>query len=365
MGTSTVRTALLTALVIAGALAAFPAPASAAPRVLVYDMDVAAEPAIQGPGLPVSIAVHVGFGGACCYFVYARDVQVEIIPSPGLNITGGSRSQHLASPGLEPGRVAAEPGGGLTWMSAAWQVTASSLGRFPATVRLTGLNDAGELLNYTASANITVVSGAAISSPILPHRPVVGRETVVMANVSTARGVRLVKLFLCGAGGSWTGLNMTDQGEGLYSATLPAVGSSRAYTYYMESLDSYNETFRTGNYTLEVKDPGNIAAVSGGATVAVTAGSLGGMAAMLHAGSRRKRALGQRGIFVVGGTGMETAVRERERTKDRQAALTAARRRLMLILVAVAVILLIVSLLAGQLEMVVRHTTNPGALVWP
>jgi large subunit ribosomal protein L18 len=55
----------------------------------------------------------------------------------------------------------------------------------------------------------------------------------------------------------------------------------------MESVDRANESFRTGEYFIKIRDPAKITSISQGATIAVTAGSLGGMVLILYLGSRR------------------------------------------------------------------------------
>jgi hypothetical protein len=357
---------LLATLVLAGLLAALAPIASAAPKLIVYDVQVSAEPAIQGPDLPIVIKANVGSGGACCYVVYGTQLKAEILLAGNLSLTDGERSQSLTSPGFEKGTVAAQPGGGLTWIEARWEISASSLGRFEVPVRVTGTNDAGDSLNVTSSTNITIASGAAISSPILPHRPVVGKDTPILANVSSRKGVCSVQLYLSRDGSSWTKVPMKPVSGDIYSATIPAVSSEGSYNYYMESVDMNNESFRTGNYTLDFKDPVKITSISEGASVLVTAGSLIGMVIIIYFGSRKTSVFRGRGIFLVGDARMEAAIREREMMKDAQKRLVAMRWRVLAALAVITIVLFIISILTGQLESVVRHTTNPTeALIWP
>ena len=356
---------LLALLVMAGLLTAMAPLASAAPKLIVYDVQVSAEPSIQGPDLPIVIKANVGAGGACCYVVYGQELKAEILLFDNMSLLDGAASQYLTSPGFEKGTVAAQPGGGLTWISTRWEVSAPSLGRHEVAVRVTGTNDAGDRLNVMSYINITIASGAAISAPILPHRPVVGRQTPILANVSSRKGVSSVNLFLGHDGGRWTKVPMAPVSGDLYSATIPAVSSEGKYTYYMESVDTTNESFRTSNYTLDFKDPDRIIAISEGASVFVTAGSLAGMVIIIYFGTRKPSSFRGKGIFVVGDARMEAALRERESMRETQKRMVAARWKVLAALAIITAVLLIVSVATGQLQSVVRHTTNPSeALIW-
>jgi hypothetical protein len=365
MAMKRVAATLLATLVLVGLLAAIAPVASAAPKLIVYDVQVSAEPAIQGPDLPIVIRANVGSGGACCYVVYGMELKAEILLTGNLSLTDGERSQHLTSPGFEKGTVAAQPGGGLTWIMARWEISAPALGRYEVAVRVSGTNDAGDKLNVTSSINITIASGAAISAPILPHRPVVGKQTPILANVSSRKGVSSVQLFLTRDGGTWTKLPMTLVGGDLYSATIPAVSSEATFRYYMESVDTSNDSFRTGNYTLDYKDPVRIAGISDGASVLVTAGSIIGMVLILYFGSRKVSVFRGKGIFLVGDARMEAALRDRESMKEVQKRMVAIRWRVLAALAVMTLVLFIISVLTGQLQSVVRHTTNPSeAIIW-
>ena len=356
---------LLPMLLMAGLLMVIAPFSSAAPKLLVYDMQVSADPAIQGPDLPIVIKANAGSGGACCYVVYGQELKAEVLLPGNLSLRDGERTQYLTSPGFEKGTVAAQPGGGLTWITARWEISAPSYGRFEISVRVTGTNDAGDRLNVTSSTNITIASGAAISSPILPHRPVVGRETPILVNVSSRKGVSSVKLFLTRDDRTWTDVPMTLVGGDLYSATIPPESSEGSYRYYMESVDTSNDSFRTGNYTLDYTDPVKIAGISEGASVLVTAGSLTGMVLILYFGSRKASVFRGKGIFLVGDARMEAALRERESMKDAQKRMVAIRWRVLAALAVITLVLFIVAVLTGQLQSVVRHTTDPSeAFIW-
>ncbi len=361
---------LLTVLLLAGLLLAAAPLASAAPKLIVYEVQVTADPAVQGPELPMTVRANVGSGGACCYVVYGQKLQASIsLPENFtlVNEKGNEANQSLTSPGFEVGTVAAQPGGGLTWIMAKWFiVTGPGYGTFQINVTVTGTNDAGDSLRETSSINVTIASGAAISSPILPHRPVVGRETPILVNVSSRKGVSSVNLYLSPDNRTWTRYPMKNIQGDLYSCTIPAVASERTYRYYMESVDKANDTFRTGEYSLEYKDPQKIAGISGGAAVLVTAGSLVGMVLIIYLGSREVSTFRTKGLFLVGDARMEAALREREQMKSFQARMVAVRWKLLAALAVVTLVLFIISLLTGQLESVIRHTTNPSeALIWP
>lgn len=365
MAMKRVAATLLATLVLAGLLTAMAPLASAAPKLMIYDVQVSAEPAVQGPDLPIVIKANVGSGGACCYVVYGQELKAEILLAGNLSLLDGERSQYLTSPGFEKGTVAAQPGGGLTWIAARWEISAPALGKYEVAVRVTGTNDAGDKLNVSSSANITIASGAAISAPMLPHRPVVGRQTTILANVSSRKGVSSVNLFYARDGGGWTRAPMGLVSGDLYSATIPAVSSEGKYAYYLESVDTSNESFRTGNYTLEFKDPARISAISEGASILVTAGSLAAMVIVVFIGTRKASVFRGRGIFVIGDSKMEAAIRERELMRDAQKRMVATRWKVLAALAIITIVLLIVSVATGQLQSVVRHTTNPSeALIW-
>jgi len=361
---------LLTVLLLGCLLLALVPAASAAPKLIVYEVQVSADPDVQGPELPMTIRANVGSGGACCYVVYGQKLQASISLPDNFTLVGdkgNEANQSLTSPGFEVGTVAAQPGGGLTWITAKWFiVTGPGYGTFQINVTVTGTNDAGDSLRETSSINVTIASGAAISSPVLPHRPVVGKDTPILVNVSSRKGVSSVNLYLSPDNRTWTKYQMSNVQGDLYSATVPAVGSERSYKYYMESVDLANESFRTGNYTLDFKDPARISSISSGAAVLVTGGSLLGMALIVYFGSRRASAFRSKGLFLVGDAKMEAALREREQMKSFQARMVATRWKLLAALAVVTLVLFIISLLTGQLEAVIRHTTNPSeALIWP
>ena len=360
---------LLSMLLFAGIATAILPFAAAAPKLVVYEVVVSADPPIQGPELPVVVKANAGSGGACCYVVYGQNLKASISLPEGFTLDPGMGdwNQSLTSPGFEPGTVAAQPGGGLTWIALKWYVTtAPRLGRFTINVTVTGTNDGGDNLRMTSSVEVTVASGAAISSPVLPHRPVVGKQTPILANVASRKGVRTVDLYTSPDNRTWTRHPMAPVGGDLYSATLPAFSSERALKYYMESVDNANESFRTSLYTLEFKDPQKITAISEGAAALVTAGSLVGMVLILYFGSRKVSSFRSRGIFLVGDARMESALRERDDMRERQKRLAAARWKLLAALAAITLVLLIISVLTGQLQSVIRHTTNPSeALIWP
>jgi len=361
---------LLTVLLLAGMLLALAPIASAAPKLVVYEVQVSADPPIQGPELPMTIKANVGSGGACCYVVYGQKLKASISLPDNFTLVdekGNEADQPLTSPGFETGTVAAQPGGGLTWIMAKWYiVTGPRIGTFQINITVTGTNDAGDSLRETSSINVTLASGAAISSPILPHRPVVGRDMPILVNVSSRKGVSSVNLYLSPDNRTWTRYPMSNIEGDLYSCTVPAVSSEMTYRYYMESVDNANDSFRTGGYTLEFKDPQKIAGISGGAAALVTAGSLVGMALIIYFGSRRVTSFRSKGIFLVGDARMEAALREREQMKSFQARMVATRWKLLAALAVVTLVLFIASVLTGQLESVIRHTTNPSeALIWP
>jgi|GEM_PF-3322393 len=362
--------ALFTILLFATlALAAAP-PASAAPKLVVYEVQVSADPPVQGPELPMTIRANVGAGGACCYVVYGQRLQARLSLPENFTLVdekGNEVDQSLTTPGFEKGTVAAQPGGGLTWIAVKWYLlTGPRFGSFQINVTVTGTNDAGDNLHEISSINVTIASGAAISSPVLPHRPVVGKDTPVLVNVSSRKGVRSVGLHLSPDGQTWTRYEMTNVQGDLYSATLPAVDSERSFWYYMESIDMANESFRTANYTLDFKDPAKISSISGAAAALVTAGSLLGMVLIIRLGSRRRSSFRSKGLFLVGDARMEAALREREQMRAFQARMVAMRWKLLAAVAIVTLVLFIISVLTGQPWSVVRHTTNPSeALIWP
>ncbi|MEM4729459.1 MAG: hypothetical protein QXH42_06850 [Thermoplasmata archaeon] len=336
---------------------------SAAPKLVVYELRVEPEPSIQGPDLPIVVTARVGCGGACCYVVYGREMKAELILPENFTLVDGDRVQWLTSPGHPQGTVAAQPGGGLTWITPRWEVRGSSLGTYNLSVRVTGTNDAGDSINVTSSAEVTIASGAAISSPVFPHRPVVGRETVLLVSVSSRRGVGSVTLFYSADNRTWRSAPMEPVGGELYRGSLPPSERETSYMIYMESVDTAGETFRTGLYTVRVRDPERAAGVSSAATLIVAAGSLAGLFLILYFGTRTPLHVRARGIFLVGSRAMEEVPRDREGLRAAQRRLVALRWRVLAILVAVMIVLFLISLLTGQLERVVSHTTNPQEAV--
>jgi len=340
---------------------------SAAPKLMVYDVQVAADPAVQGPDLPITVRANAGCGGACCYVVYGQELRSEILLPANFTLLpeGGARSQWLTSSGQAQGTVAAQPGGGLTWVQTTWLVNGSSYGTFELAVRVTGSNDAGDRINYTSYVNVTIASGAAISSPMFPHRPVVGRETTILVNVSSRKGVNSVSLFIGSDNRTMTKVQMSLLEGNLYSAKVPASREEKDLVFYMESVDRANESFRTGEYFIKIRDPAKITSISQGATIAVTAGSLGGMVLILYLGSRRLSVFRSKGLFMVGDSKMEAALRERDEMRTAQGRMIALRWRIIAAAAVVTLVLFTAALLTGQIDRVIRHTTNPTeAFIW-
>lgn len=334
-------------------------PVSAAPKLVVYEVEVQIDPEVQGLDLPIVVRARVGSGGACCYVVYGRDMKAEIIIPEGFTLLEGDPSQWLTSPGHPKGTVAARPGGGLTWLTVQWEVNCSLYGTFPISVTVTGTNDAGDSINFTSTAEVTIAPGAAISSPILPHRPVVGRETIVLANVTSRKGVSSVSLYYSDDKVTWTRLAMIPIEGDLYGVSIPSSPAEKSYWIYMESLDMSNETFRTGVSVIHVRDPARIASIAGSASLVVTAGSLGGIFLLLYFASRRASPFRKKGIFLVGDSHMEPALREREEMRVAQRRFISLRWRLLAALIIGIIVLFLLSLFTGQLEKVVSHTTSP------
>jgi hypothetical protein len=347
------------------AVVSFSPNCAAAPKLIVYDVQVSADPSIQGPDLPIKLNAKAGSGGACCYVVYGQNLKAELLLPEGWTLVDGAKVQDLTSPGQAVGTVAAQPGGGLTWNDINWYISGPKLGKYEVAVRVTGTNDAGDRLNVSGFTNITIASGAAISSPILPQRPVVGKETVMLASVSSRSGVKSVTLYLSMDNVNWKAVPMTLISGDQYKAVLPKADKETTYKVFMQSIDGKDEPFNTTVYEIPVKDPGRITGISQSGAVFVTLGSLIGMVLVLYVGGRTVSAFRSKGIFLVGDYRMEAALRERDEMKAAQKRMTAMRWKLLAALVVVVVVLFLVSLLTGQLDKVVKHTTNTQeALIW-
>jgi len=288
---------------------------SAAPKLVVYDVLVSADPSIQGPDIPIKLNAKVGSGGACCYVVYGMELKAELLLPDSMTLLEGAKIQDLTSPGQAVGTVAAQPGGGLTWLDVQWMISGQSYGNHEVFVRVTGTNDAGDRLNVTSSTNITIAAGAAISSPIFPHRPVVGKETVLLVNVTSRTGVKSVTLHMSKDNVTWETVPMTLISGDLYKANIPAASSETDYKIYMDSRDSKDDPFKTNVYDMPVKDPGRITGISQSGAVFVTLGSLIAMVLILYIGGRTVSAFRSKGIFLVGDSKMEAALRERDEMK--------------------------------------------------
>ncbi|UCE39390.1 MAG: hypothetical protein JSW00_09265 [Thermoplasmata archaeon] len=340
-------------------IAFFPS-SQAAPKAVVYEMEVSALPAIQGKDLPIELKCEVGFGGACCYSVYAHDVEAEIILPDNITLIAGKQIQTVTSSGQSSGTVAVDPGGGLTRLSQTWIIKGEEYGEYTVSVHITGENELGEIIDETQTANITIASGASISSPVLPRSPSVNKDIIIIAEVfSTDSAVASVTLFYSKNQKNWVSVPMENIEGETWMGEIPGQKKEGEVYYYMESLDGEGETFTTEIYSVEVKDFDNIGTIK----VLVTYGTLTafilGIVLILYAEKRRKKSTSSTGLTILGASLRLSALRGLDEIEDDQNRLRKIRKWAALIIIIIVIILLVLAVATGQLQEVVDHTTNP------
>lgn len=332
----------------------------ASPKAVIYDMNVSATPAVQGKGLPIEITADIGFGGACCYTVYAHDVKAEVLFSENLTLVDGDKIQILTSPGHSSGTIAAEPGGGLTVESSKWTIKANDYGEYNITVLVTGRNEGGDQLNESEEVRITIAAGASISEPDLPKDPTINEEIIIATTVtSLSIDVVSVTLFYSLDSENWISLPMESTGGDVWVGTIPRQSSECEILYYMESLDEEGEKFTTGTYSLQVRDKTRIGNIKVLATYATLAIFIVGVTLIFLVDRRRRTYSNRKGMTILGASLRLSALRDPDELKDHQDRLKKIRKCVILLLFIVMIVLLVAAINTGQLQEVISHTTNP------
>lgn len=332
----------------------------AAPKAMVYEMDVNASPAVQGRRLPIDLECVVGFGGACCYTVYAHDVEAEILLPENVTLISGKKTQVVTSSGQSSGTVAVLPGGGLTRLSQIWGVQAEEYGVYNVTVLVTGRNELGEQINETGSATITIKSGASISTPIIPRDPSTGDVITILAGVSSSdSNVESVTLFYSKNQENWVLLPMENTEGEMWMGTIPSQKSEGEVYYYMESLDNGGKTFTTETYSLEVRDTDKIGIIKVMVTYGTLAAFILGTGLILLIGRSGKIPPVRRGMMILGASLRLSALRGLDEIEDDQERLRKLRKWVALVILIVMIILLVLAIITGQLQDVITETTNP------
>jgi len=220
-------------------------PAQAAPKAIIYEKELIASPAVQGKGLPIDIECEIGFGGACCYSVYAHDVQAEILLPENLTLISGDKIQVVTSSGQSSGTIAVDPGGGLTWLRPSWSIIAEEYGEYIVIVHCTGENELGEQINESCSVTIMIKSGASISKPVFPRSPTIDEDIVIVASVSSSDiDVESVTLFYSMNQENWVSLPMENTEGEVWKGIIPSQKNEGEVYYYLESLDAEDKTFQ-------------------------------------------------------------------------------------------------------------------------
>lgn len=353
------RYLLVVTVILLCAIAVFPQ-AQAAPKAVIYEKKITASPAVQGRGLPIDIECKLGFGGACCYSVYAHDVQAEIILPQNLTLISGDKTQVLTSSGQSSGTIAVDPGGGLTWQGLKWTIEAHEYDEYIVTVYCTGKNELGEEINETCNATITIKSGASISSPVLPHSPIIDKDIIIIASVSSSDSdVANVTLFYSKDKENWISLPMENtQGE-VWMGLIPRQKKEGEVYYYMESLDTDAKTFTTETYSLEIKDSDRIGSIKVLTTYGTLLAFVLGAALIIYIGSKSKNPYLTKGLMLLGASLRLSALRALDEIEDDQKRLMKIRKWTALILLVIMIVMLFLAIVTGQLQEVIEHTTNP------
>ncbi len=334
--------------------------AQAAPKAIIYEKELIASPAVQGKGLPIDIECRIGFGGACCYSVYAHDVQAEIILTENLTLISGDKIQVVTSSGQFSGTIAVDPGGGLTWLRPSWSIIAEEYGEYIVTVQCTGENELGEQINESCSVTITIKSGASISKPVFPRSPNIGKDIVIVASVSSSDSeVESVTLFYSKNLVNWVSLPMENTEGEVWMGIIPSQNNEGEVYYYMESLDAEDKTFTTETYSLQVKDADKIGFIKVLTTYGTLVAFILGVALIIYVGRRENIPSLTRGMMILGASLRLSALRGLNEIEDDQDRLRKLRKWAALILLIVMIVLLIVAIITGQLQDVISHTTNP------
>ncbi|UCF07986.1 MAG: hypothetical protein JSW28_10155 [Thermoplasmata archaeon] len=334
---------------------------SAAPKAIIYEMDVTASPAVQGRNLPIEIEWKCGWGGACCYTVYARDIEAEIFIPENVTLIEGDKKQVVTSSGQASGTVSVEPGGGLTRLSKKWVVEASEYDVYTIEVQCTGRNELGEEINETGHVNITIQPGASISKPILPRSPSIGKDIVIVAEVTSSDStVKSVSLYHSKDQENWVQITMGNTEGDAWMGTVPSQEKEGEVYYYLESIDENDKTFTTEVYSLQVRDMDKIGTVTLLSTYGTLLAFIIGTVAIFMFNRRLKTPTSKSGMTILGASLRLSALRGLDEITDDQEKMKKLRTGIALALLIAVIILLVLGIYTGQLQEVISHTTNPS-----
>jgi hypothetical protein len=334
--------------------------ATASPKAIIYELDVTASPAVQGRNLPIEIQWDCGWGGACCYTVYAHNLEAEIFIPENVTLVEGDGKQVLSSSGQPDGTVSVEAGGGLTWLSKKWIVQASEYETYYIEIRCTGRNELGEDINETAGVNITIQPGASISTPILPRNPSIGKDIVIVAEVTSSDStVKSVSLFYSKNQENWVELSMENTEGDAWMGTVPGQKSEGTLYYYLESLDENDKPFTTEVYSLEVRDMEHIGTVTLLSTYGTILAFIVGIVLILYINKRFKSPTTESGMTILGASLRLSALRGTDEIAEDQERMKRIRTLMAVILVITFITMLVVAIITGQLHEVVEFTTDP------
>lgn len=349
----------ITTVVLLSLLTMVP-PASAGPKAIIYELDVDASPAVQGRNLPIEIQWECGWGGACCYTVYAHDVETEIFIPDNVTLIEGDKKQVLSSSGQPSGTVSVEAGGGLTRLSKKWVVEASEYETYYIEVWCTGRNELGEEINDTAGVNISIQPGASISTPILPRNPTIGKDCVIVAEVTSSDStVKSVSLFYSKNQENWVMVSMENTEGDAWMGTVPSQQKEGKVYYYLESIDENDKSFTTNIYSLEVRDMEQIGVVTLLSTYGTLLAFIVGIVLIFYINKKIKLPSSKSGMTILGASLRLSALRGTDEIADDQERMKKIRTWVAVILIIVVIALLVIGILTGQLQDVISHTTNP------
>lgn len=347
--------------------------ATAAPKVVLYNINLTAEPFIAGKGMPITLTASVEFGGACCYTVYAHDVKAELNLTPGLRLVAGDVSQPVTCSGESEGRVAALPGGGLTKVPLTWTLKGESYGTYTATLRVTGYSirspEPDEFFDKSENVVITIAAGAVVSSPSYPHAPMVGKDTLILVNVTALVGeVTEVRLNYSFNNKTWASVQMTKTSVETDSwlGVIPKQSVETNLYFNMSSLDSRNERFNSTNYTIRIRDYGQINSVTTMGNVLLLVVSIVGIIAIFFVYRYNQRLIGvhvgkgkMSGLLPLGTRRLLTTTSSMTEVERAQLVRAKRRQMVLVVIVVLVVVLFVAAILSGDFRTIVSKTTNP------
>lgn len=342
---------------------------TAAPKVVLYNINLSAEPSIAGKGMPVILTASVEFGGACCYTVYAHDVKAELNLTSGLILMTGETVQPITSSGETTGRVAALPGGGLTKVLLKWTMKSEHYSKYTATLRVTGYSirtpDPDEFFDKSESITITIAPGAVVSAPSYPHPPMVGKDTLILVNVTALVGqVKEVRMNYSFDNRTWVSVQMTRTSSETdrWLGTIPKQDAETNVYFNIRSFDSRNESFTTQNYTIRIRDYRQINTLITMGNVLMVGGMIVGFVIMGMVYRYNQRIIGARkksGLLCLGTRRFISTTGSLSEVDKAQLIRARRRQMVLIVMIIIVVVLFIAAVLAGHFETIVSKTTNP------